>query len=72
MTENASGRTPTLTDHERTVWGVNYQVQMDRHDLAAELADPAALESGTATPAPVDRGTRAAHRVALRRRAYRR
>ena len=72
MTENASGHSRTLTDHERTVWGVNYQVEMDRHDLAAELAGPATDANDTATPAPVDRGTRAAHRVALTRRAYRR
>lgn len=64
MTENVSGETDVLTPEQRTVWGVNYQVGMDRDDLVDELAGPAARPS---VPEPVRLGTRAAHRVALRR-----
>jgi hypothetical protein len=65
MTENVSGQTEILTAEQRTVWGVNYQVGMDRDDLVDELAGPAATRPPV--PEPVRRGTRAAHRVALRR-----
>ena len=64
MTENASGQIDVLTAEQRTVWGVNYLLGLDRDDLVDELAGPAARPP---VPEPVRRGTRAAHRVALRR-----
>lgn len=68
MTENASGTT-ALTDDERRRWDVNHLIGLDRLDLVADVADDAA-EPVDPTPEPVRRGTRAAHRVLLRRAGH--
>ncbi len=65
MTENVSGQQAILTDEQRTVWDVNNQVGLDRDDLVDELTGTPAVRPPV--PGPVLRGTRAAHRVVLRR-----